>query len=69
MSKLILTQELKAKRYCKICSENYPEKIEKLIHALEEIGEIAKSNLSCEGDKHPCPQSQDILAKIDEVLR
>ena len=36
--------------------------------ALEEIREIAENNMNCEGEKLPCPQSQDILDKINEVL-
>lgn len=35
---------------------------------LEEIREIAKDNINCESDKLPCPQSQDILNKINEIL-
>ena len=40
----------------------------KFRQALEEIKEITKEYMSCEGESHPCPQSQDILEKINEVL-
>ena len=36
--------------------------------ALEEIREIAKEYMNCESEKLPCPQSQDILNKINEAL-
>ena len=47
---------------------NYFDDFVKARQTLEEIKKIAKDNINCESEKLPCPQSQDILNKINEAL-